>query len=236
MFNRPIQLIFIVSILIIVSACFTKKNETWLLSELSNFENIIENNENFILSEAALETRLTNLVNAKKDLEGVNYEELSDTAKAIYTDIKKRINRELYLQDTTDVYHWNPTVYRLTPLMKKRLKSGKTEEEGYEAANELLALTDSFYSVAKTNLAKAISIEKGKLAVEEHRTDYLYLQNEFPKVLANSPISNDLKNEIGEQIQNLQLQIKDYIGYVMSAINNIDDLDNTRLVVDENKK
>ena len=233
MFNRSIQSISILLMLFILSACFSKKNEAWLLSELSNFENIIENNDAFILSEDILEKRLTNLVKAKKDLELVKFEELTDSSKGIYKDIQKRINRELYLQDTLDVYHWNATMYRFTPLMQKRLKNGKTEEAGFEAANELLALADSFYSVAKENISKAISIEQGKLAVEEHRADYLFLQNEFPTTLEASSISKDLKNEIGEQVQNLQLQIKDYIGYVMSAVNNIDDLDNKRLVVDE---
>ena len=233
MFNQSIKSISILLILVIFSACNSKKNEAWLLSELSNFENIIEKNDIIIFSETVLENQLNSLVSARTDLNTVDYETLSDSAKTIYTAIQKGINRELYLQDTIDVYHWNASIYRLTPLMQNQLKGEKAEQERFEGANELLALTDSFYSVAKENISKAISINMGKIAVEQHRVDYLFLQNEFPNMLEASSISKELKKEVGEQVQNLQFQIKDYIGYVMSLINNMDDLDNKVMIIDE---
>lgn len=233
MFNHQIKSISILLILIVFSACNSKKNEAWLLSEITNLENLVGGNDLIVFSETVLETRLNNLVNAQKDLNSVDVEGLSDETKVLYKDIQKRVSRELYLQDTLDVFHWNAALYRFVPFMQKQLKTGKTEQENLENTNQLLALTDSFYTVAKENISKAISIEKGKLAVEEHRTDYLYLQNDFSKELEESSIPDDLKNEIGEKVQNLQLQIKDYIGYVTSLINNMDDLDNKVLIVNE---
>lgn len=233
MFNSSIKLLSILLVLIVFSACNSKKNEAWLLSELSNFENLVEKKDVIVFSETTLEERLNFLVKARKDLISVDYEMLSDSAKIIYQDIQKGINRELYLQDTIDVYHWNPAIYRFTPLMQKELSNAENGKSGFAAANELLALTDSFYTVAKKNISKSISINLGKQAVEEHRADYLFLQNEFPAILEKSSISNDLKKEVGEQVENLQLQIKDYLGYVTSLINNMDDLDNKVMIVDE---
>jgi hypothetical protein len=233
MLNRSIKFLSILFAIVVLCACGSQKNEEWLLSERSNLENLVDKKDIIVFSETTLETRLNNLVNARNDLSTIDYEALSADSKVIYKKVQNEVNRELYLQDTVDVYHWNAAIYRFSPLMEKQLSSAKNENEAFEAANELLNLTDSFYTVAKANISKAISINMGKLAVKEHRADYLFLQNEFSGTLANSSISDDLKKEIGEKVQNLQLQIKDYIGYVTSQINNMDDLDNKVLIVDE---
>lgn len=228
--------LLLLSFLIFFAACQTK-NESWFVKNLPDMQAQIMPDAIMRYDSATLQNQVLTLKNIQRQLKEVNLVDFSAEKKAAFLDFKNQVNLQLYASDTLKIQYWNPAIYRINaPIQATLNNKDKTAEENFTIINEILGAADNFYQIAKTNLAASIDTASAQQAIDEHSADFLFFKNELPSLIQTSNISTALKNNLLRNLEQAPLIIKDYIGYVTSLVNNLDDLDNQVKIIDGKAK
>lgn len=220
-------------IITLLYACQPQKSEEWLLENEATIKNAFTDPQFQIINTDYLNNQLVNLKTYEKHLSQVNEEKLTETSKVIYSNLKKGTQSAITLLEKDSIYHWDATKYDLGIFLKKHFQNTHTTTDDLGAISNILEQSDTFYLAAKQNLT-AIQIPKGKQAIEDNIALFHWLNDELAASLQSVELSADDKGKMLQNIKNTTLNIKDFIGFINSLINNADDKTYPTTIVKKN--
>ncbi len=213
-----------VCLILLISACQSPKGEEWLVENQTVITTTVNTDRFIIPNEAYLDQRLSDLKKHEKDLSEVDTQLLSNESTTTFNDLKIGVAEAIEAQEKIEIYYHDPSLYDISNYLKGLSASLDIKPESTaKNMNHILSQADTFYHVAKANLT-AIQIENGKIAIEDHIAAFHWLNDELIPAVQKNKIPTAEKNKLLTNIENLKPIIKDYIGYVNSLINNVDDL------------
>lgn len=219
--------------LIIIVACQPQKSEQWLLDNEKIIQETFNNDDFKIINADYLNNQLLDLKMHEKHLNQVNENKIAESSQVILNNLKKDIQTAIITLEKDSIYHWDATKYNLGIFIKKHFKNENTKAEDFSKINEILIQSDTFFSAAKQNLT-AIQIEKGKKAIEENVAFFHWLNDELNPSLQSIKLPADKRKNLQKHVKNTSLNIKDFIGFINSLINNTDDKTYPTTIVKKN--